>query len=336
MIIEKAEEKLKTGEVLTIKILKPPLEEYVSRLEKYTQEKMPWAQDNKKRFRGELVKECKDLYFIGEIKNEIVSLMWYTVSGDVGTYGMVSTKEQHRKKGICNCLMKHCLKFIDKEKDLLAIYLGVTNPIARKIYEKYGWVAYNDCPNTCIMRKLKDPNISQDDFDNEYYKYCGKAEVKNAKRGDLPKFEALYNWAGNKWFIKDYSQNIFRNTAVESQIIALHNMVDNGQGFFCCLENPKGRVVGSATLISLPSVYQRHNKILDFFIHPNYQNQGEELLEFILKKKKGEEIVRFYSASLDKEKINLAKKVGFKKEAILRNYFNVDGEEIDLCVFKGG
>ena len=316
MIIEKTEKKLETRESLTIKVLKSPLEEYVDKLENYTQDKMPWAEDNKKRFKGELVGECKDLYFIGEIENEIVSLMWYTVSGDAGSYGMVSTKEEHRRKGISACLMERCLKFMDKEKGLLAMYLGVTNPIARKMYEKYGWVAYNDCPNTCIMRRLKDPNISQDDFDNEYYKYCGKAKVKDAKRGDLPKFESLYNWAGNEWFIKDYSQNIFKDTAVESQIIALNNLVDNSQGFFCCLENPKNRIVGSATLISPSSVYQRHNKILDFFIHPNYQNQGEELLDFILKKKKGEEIVWFYSASSDKEKVNLAKKLGFKKKAV--------------------
>lgn len=333
MIIKEAEEKLKTNEVLTIKILTPPSEEYADKLQKYMTRKMPWEPDNQKRFRGELTKECKDLYFIGEMDNKIVSLMWYTVAGDVGTYGAVSTLEEYRQKGISSCLMKYCLSFMDREKALSAMYLGVTNPIAGKMYGKYGWTVYNDCPNTCIMRRLKRPDISADDFDREYYRHCGKAAVRDVKRGDLPKLEALYNWTGNELSIKDYSQNIFKNTAVESQIIAVNNMVESKQGFFCCLENPQGRIVGSAILFSVCSAYQEHNKILDFFIHPNYQNQGEELLEFVLKKETNKNI-RFYAASSDKEKMMLARQSGFGGEAVLRDYFDVNGQKFDLEIFK--
>lgn len=334
MIIAEKREKLKTGEILTVKVLMPPLEEYTAGVAALATDRLPWAPDTKKRINGELAADCKDLFFVGETETDLVSMMWYTVSGDVATYGMVFTRFECRNKGISSCLIKYCLEYMDREEDLLSVYLGVTNPIARKMYEKYGWVSYNDCPNTRIMRRLKNFGISQIDFDKKYYEYCGKATVRDTKRGDLPKFESLYNWTGNRWVIKDYPQNIFRNTAVESQIIALNNMAENQQGFFVCLENPKGRIVGSATLSLSSSSYQVHNQTLDFLIHPNYLNQGAELLRFILQKKNEKGNTWFYAASSDEEKVDLARRVGFKEEAVLKNYFNVEGRDIDLLIFK--
>ncbi|MFH1903971.1 MAG: GNAT family N-acetyltransferase [bacterium] len=335
MLIKEVRETLKTGGILTVKVLESPLEEYVEKLEDYTKSKMPYAPDNEKRFRGRLTKECKDMFFIGEINNEIVSLMWYTISEDVGTYGMVSTKEEYRRKGISNCLMKHCLKFMDKERNLLAMYLGVTNPIAKKIYEKYGWVSYNDCPNTCIMRRLK-KNINQENFDKEYYRIDRKIRIRGVKRGDLPKIEALYNWTGNKQLIKNYLSHIFNNTAVEGQIISLNNKVENNEGKFLCIENSLNHIVGIATLFDSNLNYQTHLKVLDFLVHPNYWDYTMKLLDSIIvedEKRTKKEIIS-YLASCDKEKINWLKELGFKERGIIRDYFRREEEKVNLLIFS--
>ncbi len=338
MIIKETKEELKTGEILTVKVLQSPLEEYVDKLIKYRGDKMPWAIDNEKRFKGELIEECKDMFFVGEIKDEVVSLMWYTVSGDVGTYGLVSTKEEYRRRGIASYLMKHCLEFMDKEDGLLAMYLGVTNPIAKNMYEKYGWVSYNDCPNTCIMRRLTNQNISQEKFDEGYYRYNNPVKIRKVKRGDLPKVEALYNWTGNRWLIKDYPSGIFDDTAVESQIIALNNKVENNGGSFLCIENGLGRIVGVATLFDSNVNYQTHIKILDFFVHPNYLEYGTNLLISIIEvdKKRSERQTTSYLASSDKGKINLLKKLCFKKTGTIAGYFKKGEEEISLLVLTKG
>ena len=335
MVMFTAKEKLKNGEWLTIKAIKSPTAEYEDRIFSYINPKMPWRQDTYKRINGDIADQCKDMFFIGEIDGEIVSLMWYTVSDDVGTYGMVSTSEKHRNKGICGCIMKYCIQFMDSEPGLQAVYLAVSNPMAYKIYEKNGWQPYNNgtLNDTCIMRRLINCNIDEKEFDDNYYKKQQNdgsgIVIRRVIRGDLPKLEALYNLVESTVMIKDYNASIYKGTAVECQIIDLINKMETGEGQFYCIENGLGRIVGAATLYNKANGYstegsntegsntkssttnltdnERSKKILDFFVHPNYEEYGKSLVSKIIECNDGcsKNKIVSYIAPNDKSKADI-------------------------------
>jgi GNAT superfamily N-acetyltransferase len=335
MVIFTEKEKLKNGEWLTIKAIKTPAEEYEDRIFSYINPKMPWRQDTYKRVNGDIADQCKDMFFIGEIDGEIVSLMWYTISGDVGTYGMVSTSEKHRNKGIYGCIMKYCIQFMDSELGLQAVYLAVSNPLAYKIYKKNGWQPYNNgtLNGTCIMRRLTNWNIDEKEFDDNYYKKQQNDGsgiiIRKVIRGDLPKLEALYNLAESTVMIKDYNASIYKGTAVECQIIDLINKMEAGEGQFYCIENALGRIVGAATLYNKANGYstggsntegsnissstanstsdERSIKILDFFTHPNYEGYTKSLISKIIEYDAGcsKDNIISYIAPNDKNKADI-------------------------------
>lgn len=269
---------ISSGELLNIKAIQSPAEDYADRIFSYINPRMPWRRDTFLRVNGVIAGQCKDMFLIGELNDGIISLIWYTVCGDVATYGMVSTAEKHRNKGIFGCLMRHCIEFLEHEPGLKAVYLGVSNPLARRLYEKNGWVLYiNGTDNdTCIMRRLIGRNIDDKIFDAEYFKDLPDVKIRKVLRGDLPKLEALYNWTGSNCSIKDYNASIFKNTAVECQIIDLINRMEDGEGLFYCIENANGRIAGAATLYADTS--EQDKMVLDFFIHDNYVKFAEELV----------------------------------------------------------
>jgi len=322
MVIFTEKEELKNGEWLTIKAVKSPAEEYEDRIFSYINPKMPWKQDTYKRVNGDIADQCKDMFFIGEIDGEIVSLMWYTVSGDVGTYGMVSTAEKHRNKGISGCIMKYCIQFMDSESCLQAVYLAVSNPLAYKIYEKNGWQPYNNgtLNDTCIMRRLINCNIDEKDFDDNYYKKQQNDGsgmiIRRVIRGDLPNLEALYNLAESTVMIKDYNASIYKGTAVECQIIDLINKMETGEGQFYCIENTLGRIVGAATLYNKAN--ETNIRILDFFVHPNYEEYAKSLVSKIIECDDGCSKDKIISciAPNDKSKANILYDEEFKTSIV--------------------
>lgn len=91
----------------------------------------------------------KDYFcFIEEINNSIIAtcavqvieyLPLYTnLSGRIGYISNVYTKEEHRNKGIQRELMKKCISFM-KNQDITVAELGSSNPIARKLYNDFGF-----------------------------------------------------------------------------------------------------------------------------------------------------------------------------------------------------
>ena len=67
--------------------------------------------------------------FIKEINN---------LSGKIGYVSNVYTKEKYRNKGIQNELMKECIDFL-KSKNISVAELGTSNPIAIRLYKKFGF-----------------------------------------------------------------------------------------------------------------------------------------------------------------------------------------------------
>ena len=314
--------KLKNGEKLVVKILEPPLGEYKDKVEYW------WSKIKERVLNGELERWSFNPFFVGEIKNEVVGSINYTVPRDiqdVGVVGMVSTKPEHRRKGVASCLMQTLIKtFI--ERGGLALYLCVTNPIAFKLYQKCGFKPYIGDG----MRYLLPGN---ENFDKTYLSFCGKATIRDAHWGDVARCAVLYNYPLPKWLIKDYPRKVFKDIRFESHFVKIMKNVEDNKGCFLVLENPQKRVVGSACLTEMNSFYEQHIKTLDFYIHPSYLNQAQDLIQAALKKAKESRtgIIQAYLAACDEKKIERDDLLIYGLELVKKNLFLKD-----LSFYYGG
>jgi GNAT superfamily N-acetyltransferase len=322
----------KDGRRMEIACYEPPLdEELAKKIDAISPMRLPWKTSWDLRLAGNLIKECRDRFIVAIIGKEIVSRMWYTVSGDFASLGSVFTAESYRGQGISSQLLKTTLRLLDDEEGLSATYLGVSKPIPRALYGKAGWVPYNDAPGTCIMRRFKnDKDIL--DFDRDYFSAKGPFSVKNGSPADLPGLEALYNlMLPDTWFGRNWLHGIYKNVAAECQIDAMFNEADTGD--VAILEDTRKRMLGVA-FDRRGGPFCRHNMELDLFIAPGALDGGCKLIEYTLSLplSRQSETIIVYSSESDYAKNELLRSEGFTQGCRLKRYFSFQDKFYDCLV----
>jgi GNAT superfamily N-acetyltransferase len=204
---------LRTGETMRVHVLRPPEPGPADRLLAALGHKgAPWHADIADRLAGRLAACSLDTYIVGEIGDSITGTIWVTVPADtrdVGTLGHVFTDPRHRQKGICDHLLAALLELLRRE-GVAMVHLATGNPVAARIYERHG---FRQC-NGGIYRWTADA-----DAVDAYFTPRGPLIVRPVHRGDMPRFEALYN-AGNPWLLHDESLRVQAGTGFEGQFLA--------------------------------------------------------------------------------------------------------------------
>lgn len=315
---------LPDGEELVIRVIEPPLGGYADKVG-------IWKGIRERLSRGDFVESSIDRFFIGEVHGEVAGSM--SIVGvsrdteDVGCVEFVQTHPRHRRKGIASCISQVMLEMF-KEDGGIALYLCTVNPVAYKLYRKQGFNPY-------VGDGLRYLIPGNEDFDETFLSYGGEATVRDAKWCDIGRLCVLYNHPKPDWLIKDYLQRVFRKIRFESHFVRMFNEAQGNYGALLVLENPKKRVVGSASLIEMKSFYEQHVKILDFRVHPTYFHQTNYLLESIIKKAQETktETIQAYVADCDKEKKRLLMDAGFMEEARLKERLKTAEGRIDLLIY---
>jgi len=315
-----------------IKVIRPPAGEYAEPIFRLLEHKgSPWTADIKERLEGERLEWSCDYFVIAEIKEKIISNIWFGTSSqnkEIGTLGHVFTRPEHRGRGLCSALMEVACR-IFREQGGLAIYLGSGTPVAIRIYERYGFRLYNPPRGESGIFRWVVKN-DPDSFDDSYFAPL-PVSIRQGHPGDLSLMGALYN-CPHPWLIKDFAHQVYREPGFEGQFLQMIEELKQG-GCFRVLENSARQVMGAALLIPNKRPYQGHVKILDFLVHPNYFEHAESLVEGILTEAQPHEVIRAYAASGDKDKIAVLKNSGFGGRCRLRNQFRTDQGSADLRIF---
>ena len=315
---------LKTGQHLNVKLLEPPLASYADKVG-------CWTDIRDELLGGQMTRWLFTPYFVGEIGDEVVGSMSYytpTDTRDIGVVEFVHTAEKHRQKGIASALMAQLIQRFRADGGR-ALYLCTINPHAGTLYENHAfWYHVGDG-----MRYLAPDD---QDFDTTYLAFCGKAQIRDATWADLPRVSVLYNHSHPEWYIKDYLTQSFRNTRYESHFVKLMKGIENQNGSFLVLENPKQRVVGAAVLKRLDTFYEQHVATLSFRVCPHYVEQAADLLNAASEKAKERSIqlLQTYIADCDDDQKEQVDAAGFSEEARLRNRLCNGGEQMDLLVYS--
>lgn len=315
---------LSNGDILTVKILEPPLGKYVDCIW-YT-----WRDVRQQLMVGELVETSVDRFIIGDLNGEYVGSMTYSTprdTRDLAVLGMVWTRPDQRRKGIATVLLQLTLADF-RAQGGIAAYLCTTNPTAFHLYYKQGFRPH-------IGDGMRYLSPGHEDFDQTYFSYAGPARVRAGTWGDLARVSALYNQPQPDWVIKDYHRRVFRDVRYESHYIRVWKPANEGHGTLLVLENGMNRVVGLASLVEVDSFYEQHAQILDFWACPAYLEQLRELLSAAVDRagSKNAEIIQAHVAEADVDRQRLLSSLGFSEESRLRERLRVNGQYMDLITY---
>lgn len=305
---------LRSGETMAMHCFQPPEELWREKLVAFHSHKPPqWVRDITRRLRGELVASCDENFHFGVVGGEIVGGVWIgTPRGqrEVGMLGHVFTPEKHRQKGISNFLMRAAMERFARNGGR-ALYLDTGNPVARRIYENFGFRAYNPPKpeDAMIFRWLAGDERG---FDAWLFSFDGKTRVRDVTWGDWTWLEAIYNLPSHPWYVKDASHGVFGDAPYEPQFLGLMEEVEKGTTTCVVSENSSGRV----TAVARVAVgMERRDGVLEFFAHPNSFAVLPTLVREIVARAEamGLKEVRSVAASGDAVRVEILQRCGFRE-----------------------
>lgn len=280
-----AEARLRSGEMLRVIQIEPPVGDYRSVIDAvWRRGPTGFGALVSASLAGDLLEQTHDVYLFGEIDGAIVARMGYITPADtrdVGTYGFVHTHPDHRRKGISTLLLDHLLRTFT-EQDGIALHLATGNPVAHHLYEKHGFV---DVGTPRIMRFVH-PHAGAGDFERDYFAADSRpCRVRPVHWGDYPRLEALYSVFDHPWLIRDYPRGIWqgdRKNAYEDEGLQVMALQQDGKGAALVLENALRRVVGCASLIATPVYAGCASADFDLFVMPGYFHAVPDLLDALM------------------------------------------------------
>lgn len=333
MVIWEKDVTLRSEEVMRIRCIEPPDEEYLRKIGQFLAHKgSPWIEDMLARLRGEKVAYSTDFFFVGEIGGELVGHVWYTVprdTQDVGVLGHVYTRPDQRRKGVCYALTGAVVEAF-KGHGGEAMFVLTGNPELIRICEHFGFKKYNPPEGEGGVYRW----LVARDFDERYFAYTGKPQIKEANWGDLPRFEALYN-APHPWLLKDYILGVYRDTPFgSSQFLQMIHEAESEWGAMLVMSTRQNHVVGAARIVPGRSRWEEHVATLEFFVHPNYfVDIGDLLSKAVEAARDLCDILRTFAPESDKERHEPLTELGFEMTAVLENQYRIGGRDVDLLVY---
>jgi GNAT superfamily N-acetyltransferase len=329
--------KIKTGEIMNVKVITPPAEEeYAEKLCRFLEHKRASFRDIKQRLRGDYSNYCVDKYFIGEIDGNIVSQLWYGYASSgsgIGNFGHVYTEPKHRKKGITNELMKFFLEDFNNST-AEAVFCSTGTPWVAKIYLGYGFQTIIDgAKKGPLMLLKKDDERSFEEIEKIYFSAGQDVEVVSGTmqyRHDIDKMLA------DSLFFRNIQWNRISASFHASTYRDAYYLTEDGKGIIAVAKNSDGKVVGWAFALNTGSDLEEKSKAFDFVIHPNYKEKKRQLIDGTLKiaSRNGVERVFSYVPEVEEGKIENLIQAGFKIIATIPQYCSINNRASDVMILK--
>ena len=321
MHTEIAVEILKTGETLRIEQVTPPDEERESQILPFLGHKPP---NYRAHIEAAFADACDDLetrFTIGLLDNQVVGNIMTVESGGVGIFGHVFTREDQRRKGICQKILGHLMAdFRARGGHILLLGTGYQSA-AYWIYHSFGFRDWQ-VGHPGLMRYA---NPDEPDFEARFF-------------APSPSRPAAARW--KHWPLVSLMASIPGPVALRSLTFGIRQ---NGllEGPYCqflydqkrdperqavVLESETGAVTAMATRV--PDARWRGDvALLDLFAHPNV---GPEALRALLAALPPAAVpVQCFADPNDAAKLAALEAMGFQKIALLPGQFRVGDERRD-------
>ena len=319
-----ATETLRTNERLTIECVAAPEPGREAQIRPFLGHK---PANYRAHIEAALTGQCDALetrFYIGLLDGEMVGNIMTVEAGGIGIFGHVHTREDQRRKGICDAIMRHQMaEFRSRDGHVLLLGTGYQSP-AYRIYAAHG---FRDWPvgNPGAMRYDTAP---QEMFEAEFFAPAPARPVPArwkhwplvALLATVPVPPTLRSLALNLWGVAllegPYSQFLHAYSARPDACAAV-------------LESETGAVTALATCI--PDSRWPGMQLLDLFAHPVATVQ--DLTHLLQSLPLPASSVQCYADARDVQKIGALEASGFRRTATLPNQFREPDAWCDVLLY---
>lgn len=303
-----AVETLRTGEPLTIECVATPEPGREAQIRPFLGHK---PANYRAHIEAALTGQCDDLetrFYIGLLNGEMVGNIMTVETGGIGIFGHVHTREDQRRKGICDAIMRRQMAdFRRRDGHVLLLGTGYRSP-AYRIYATHG---FRDWP---VGRPgtMRYDSVPQEAFEAQFFAPApctpAPAQWKHwplvALLATVPVAATLRSLTLNLWGVGllegAYSQ-------------FLHTYASRPEACAAVLESETGAVTALATCV--PDSRWPGIQLLDLFAHP--VATVEDLARLLRSLPLPDAPVQVYADVRDTQKIGALEALGFRKAAVL-------------------
>jgi len=330
---------LRTGEAMTITRVECPAGKYEEPLIIALEHKRDRTfRDMKRRLHGDYAAHSLDRFFVGEIEGCIVAQLGYMLAKDtmdVGVFGHVYTKREHRGKGAASALMAACMEDFNAGPGG-ALFCGTGSLTAQRIYARHGFVPLDPAKAPLGPQAYIKPSLARDfaELQRIFFAPGRPVRVRDAHMGDRPKVDKILHQSDGVRAMSNSWHRAFLAAGLDD-FVAMYHAVEDGRGVFTVLEADRKHVIGYAFALSAGSPMEKESKVLDFLVHPNYHQEAPGLVAATVQKALacGAHSVRCFLPSCDRPKARILEQAGFVSEHTFHDYCRASRDRQDLRVF---
>ncbi|MCW3051010.1 MAG: hypothetical protein JWN14_180, partial [Chthonomonadales bacterium] len=256
-----ATETLRTGERLTIECILAPEPDRETQIRPFLGHK---PANYRAHIDGAFAGQCDELetrFYIGLLNGEMVGNIMTVETGGIGIFGHVHTREDQRRKGICDAIMRHQMReFSSRNGHVLLLGTGYQSP-AYRIYETHG---FRDWP-VGHPGAMRYDRVPQAEFEAKFFAAAPSQPVP-ARWKHWP-LVALLATVPVPATLRSLTMDLWNVGLMEgSYSHFLHLYGARPDAFAAVLESATGAVTALATCVPdkrWPGIY-----LLDLFAHP--------------------------------------------------------------------
>lgn len=317
---------LKSGETMHIVRVTAPDDEWKDRILPLLGHKgQPWQWQMEIAF-DEQLEGLQQHFYVGALDSgEVVGNIMHVEAmvPPIAILGHVFTPPEHRRKGICSHLME-ALTGDFRARNGRAVFLHTGYDSAPyHIYAQWDFVGYRD---TGSMAWLPEEDFFEKQFAPR------PVSVRETRWGDWPALEALAE-VDRGWHLRSVFLDLHGFGSFEGAYLRVRRgMVDGLVRDFRVLAAEDGAVMGYA-LLGRWGAFPGDPLALDLFVHPDFEDNAEELAAAIDLPE--EERVIAFADGESPRKAEALEAAGMKREAALPEMVtDGEGKARDVLIFR--
>ncbi len=314
---------LKTGECMDVGAISVPDESHAEQIKKFLGHKPGNFKWHIERCVIESLDELETRFYVGKIKDNIITNTMTVEHQGIGILGHVFTLPEQRRKGACKGVMTYQMEDFLQRKGR-ALYLGTGyNGHPYHIYHSFGFESV--IPESGFMQY----HVNSDFLEN--YFAPTPVHPKPVEWHDWPKLTALSGIVG--WdTLRSLAWNVYGPTNLESGFLSFKHTLETDDVYDDAklLVTQSGAIVGWAT-VSWDVRWRKTIALLDLFFHPNFTDSVPVLLSAL---KFPDLKVQCYIDSTAEKKAAILEAAGFACEGRFKNQFSYKGQGYDVLVFS--
>jgi len=313
---------LRSGEMMHISLVTPPVGEYAEALLHFLEHKDDQTlRGIRQRIRGAYADICDDRFVVGMIDGEIAGQLWYGFprqGSGVANFGEVYTEPKHRRKGITTLLMDDFASDF-AASSAVATFCNCSRLHIAKIYMGKGFRYALPGDAFGALALVKEGCGDPEGFaalEAEYYRLGEPLTVglgSMVHRHDVDKLLRLaFQMRGG------CPERLGPGARVGSYADALF-MCEDGRGIVAVATTPARHVMGWAFFLNTGAASEQCTHAFDYELHPNYAAVAEDLLADWLQLARAQGIERIfaYSSAIDNDRRAVLAAAGFQECARL-------------------